>query len=321
MNSAIAQEQVIKAPLSLKEDLLLFLTKNYQSFNLHTISDWTRSFFKDLNTYFYDFVATGKREEFYNICANHAIDKLFLEDPQTKRSRQKPRGYAGDAELIDYIYRLKSPAISDTFRGKEIFTQIMNSSSCNSVRWRAIHMAEKIDEVCKNMPNANILALASGHLRELHYVKEFVSKINQFYAIDQDPLSNEEAKRSLPYHNIHILNESILSVIAGKFKPSVHFDLIYSSGLFDYLNDKLASALIKSSINLLQPGGRLVVGNFAKGIKEQAYMEAFMDWHLIYRDERDMEGLITEGVRKEVEDVRMYRDEMENVVYMEVERR
>ncbi|HNR06229.1 MAG TPA: class I SAM-dependent methyltransferase [Saprospiraceae bacterium] len=195
----------------------------------------------------------------------------------------------------------------------------MESSACQSVRWRALHLAEKIDEVHQsNQKRINILSLASGHLRELHYVRDFDQKVERFYGIDQDPRSNEEARRSLPYLQLDIREESILNVIREKYKPNRPLDFIYSAGLFDYLNDKVAQKLITSSFRLLAPGGRILVANFAPDLVEQAYMEAFMDWYLIYRDENQMEALAEDLPISQVGEVKTYRDAMGNVVYLQI---
>src|SRR5262249_46461666 len=37
-------------------------------------------------------------------CRRHPLRALIHQDPVTRRSFQKPRGYAGDAELLDLIY-------------------------------------------------------------------------------------------------------------------------------------------------------------------------------------------------------------------------
>ncbi len=275
--------------------------------------------FYKLSDHYTYYQSRDVRDVFYNICITHPIDSLLLQDPNTRRSRQRPRGYAGDAQLIDFIYRIGSPHFSDTFLGREIFSTIMDFSSCESVRWRARHMADQIEStyVEKNKL-INVLAIASGHLRELHYIQNFETKIHQFYALDQDVLSNEEARNTIPYANLQITNDSILSILAGKYKPEQPLDLIYSAGLFDYLNDRLATKLIPACIKLLAPGGKLIIANFVKGIVEQAYMEAFMDWHLIYRNEEDMLALITQETREHIVDHKMYRDPMGNVVYLEM---
>jgi hypothetical protein len=38
------------------------------------------------------------------IIQNHPVLDYFLEDPLTRWSFDKPRGYSGDARLLDYIY-------------------------------------------------------------------------------------------------------------------------------------------------------------------------------------------------------------------------
>ena len=261
----------------------------------------------------------GKKDVFIKICRKHPFRKTLMEDPYTRRSVQKPRGYAGDAGLIDYLYRVAGPEPEDTYNGREIFAKFMESSACRSVRWRAYHLAEKIDTIHSlHQRPIHILSLASGHLRELNFIRDFNMKIAGFYAIDQDALSNAEARRSLPYPQLNIRQESILCLIAGKFRPAVPPDFIYSAGLFDYLNDKLASRLLARSFDFLSPGGTLLVANFAPGLVEQAYMEAFMDWHLIYRGEKQMEDLLKEIPGAQIREVKLYRDPMENVVYMEV---
>lgn len=257
--------------------------------------------------------------EFYTICKAHPIHQLFQLEPITHRSFTKPRGYTGDAVLIDYLYRLNSPSPCTSFLGREIYAKILSTAVSQSVRWRAKHLAEKIEHSHQTLNRPiNAFAIASGHLRELHFVKDIEAKVSKFYALDQDPLSNAEAKKCLPYDFLDIRAESISAIIKKSFQPQAALDFIYSAGLFDYLNDKLAARLLTTSFDLLAPGGSLLVANFAPGLVEQAYMEAYMDWHLIYRDEEQMSALLKEIGPEEIGNVKMYRDPMEKVVYMEV---
>ena len=51
---------------------------------------------------------------------------------------------------------------------------------------------------------------------------------------------------------------------------------------------------------MLNPEGTLFVSNFTDNTRESAFMKAFMDWHLIYRNKQDMgemaECLLTEEI-------------------------
>lgn len=297
------------------------LLKKYQ--NIFTSNHCNSNYFEKLHSelihFYYQYSELNRKEQFIDIIRKSEAFKFFLEEPITYHSYNRPRGYAGDAELIDYLYRLKSPKPSTSHMGKELFAEILNSSICHSVRWRALNLSNKINDFFYDKKKLiNILALASGHLRELNYIKDFESKIEKFYAIDQDQESNSEAIRSLPYKNLIITKDSIMSIIKGKYKPPLLLDFIYSAGLFDYLNDKVATRLISICFGFLKPGGKLLIANFAPGIIEQAYMEAFMDWHLIYRDEIQMTKLTSEILNENISKIDMYRDPKGNVVYMEI---
>ena len=61
--------------------------------------------------------------------------------------------------------------------------------------------------------------------------------------------------------------------------------------MLDYLTDDVARALLGRLWSAVRPGGRLVVANFADDSRERGYMEAFMDWWLIYRSESDLRSL------------------------------
>ena len=69
------------------------------------------------------------------------------------------------------------------------------------------------------------------------------------------------------------------------------YDLIYCSGLFDYLNDRLIKAINAYLYDRLLPGGLLVAGNFAPNNPIRNLMEHTLEWFLIYRDQAQMTAL------------------------------
>ena len=81
----------------------------------------------------------------------------------------------------------------------------------------------------------------------------------------------------MPVTTVHA---PIRDVIAGRYKVS-DFDLIYSAGLYDYLEPAVAERLTTLLWRGLNPGGQIVLTNFLEGTKDRGWMEALMDWWLI----------------------------------------
>lgn len=266
---------------------------------------------------FYDAAAKqGTLGEFRACCQQHPLHGLVRQDPFTERAFSKPRGYAGDAVMLDYIYRPGPLSLSDI--GKQLHSATTGVSSAKSISWRRDHLGTEIAKIVADAAGARLLSVASGHLRELDVVRELAHQRNfHIDALDQDENSLKEAVCSYPDFNINPINKSITHLF--KTKERACYDLIYSAGLFDYLPVKTASALLQKLLDLLKPSGRLVVGNYATDNFGRGYMEGMMDWRLIYREEADLIDLINStGNTREY---RTYRDAPGNVVYLEVSRR
>ena len=62
----------------------------------------------------------GRGQEMQRWCAGHALHALVQQDPYTHRAATKPRGYAGDAVMMDFIYGGEAPAGTSPL-GRRVF--------------------------------------------------------------------------------------------------------------------------------------------------------------------------------------------------------
>jgi extracellular factor (EF) 3-hydroxypalmitic acid methyl ester biosynthesis protein len=230
----------------------------------------------------------GRSEaEFIGIARNHPIYQITQEDPYTKRCNDKPRGYAGDAVMLDYVYERIAPQyISELGQHWFDFTTVGTMSL--SVRyWRSL-LQSTIDDTISRNAGYQILSVASGHCRELDNSLVLNQKFSgKFVALDQDLesceyVSNEYAANS--EGRIEVCNQSVRTILKnGLAESQERFHLIYSAGLYDYLDDRTAALLTSSLMKMLRPDGQLLIANFVPESESRGYAAAFMDWHLIYR--------------------------------------
>lgn len=225
----------------------------------------------------------------------HPLIALLKQDPFLCRVNEKPRGYAGDAVMIDLIYGTGDcRAIVDaaTPFGRSIYATTSESAASVGVRQRRALLAERIDTVADAVVNPTIFAVAAGHLREAPLSKAFVDRrIGRWIALDQDPESIAEIERSLP-DRIETVERSINAILKGEFWL-IDVDYAYSAGLYDYLPQGIAIRLTRKMGAMLRRGGRLLFANFADDIWDAGFMEAVMDWKLILRSPSDMARIAT----------------------------
>ena len=220
----------------------------------------------------------------------HRLHTVLLEDPFCARSVTRPRGYPGDAGLIDIIYDKAAPATT-TARGRQLFDITVHFQAPEGVRQRRTHAEAMVGAAWQQ--GKRILVLACGHFREGDaLIGKDVSNIT---LVDQDDVSLAVVRdnhgdrphvRTAP--DIHTAN--VFRYLRSAASRGERFDLVYTLGLTDYLDTRAMQLLHRLVKACLAPRGTFLLANFLPDHLGTGWMDAVMDWQLIYRDETELEG-------------------------------
>jgi extracellular factor (EF) 3-hydroxypalmitic acid methyl ester biosynthesis protein len=247
----------------------------------------------------YDIRSSAPRQTWREVCSEcrrHPIFRDLCLDPLTARSFNKPRGYAGDAVMLDMIYRYPAGKTGAGQIGASIHEYTAGTGrSPRAVRYRLTFVAAMVDEHARHASGRGlrILSIAAGHLCEAELSDAFRSNgIDTWIALDQDQESLATCERGYGHTAVHPVKGSVNALLSGTISFD-ELDFVYAAGLFDYLPATTAAALARRMFDMLRPDGSLMVANFVSDHVDAGYMEAFMDWRLIYRTEHDMRQLLT----------------------------
>ena len=257
------------------------------------------------------------------LCRQHPLRELVHQDPFTSRAYSKPRGYAGDAVMLDYMYGREElwPEPDATPLGRAIFRYTTAAPASEGVRCRRGFVAEFLDRLTESLPHPHVLSVAAGHLREAALSSAVRRRrLGRFVALDSDSESLKEIVACYGPYGVETCHADLRKLLAGRSGLG-RFDLVYSTGLFDYLQETTGRRLVRNLFEILNPGGRLLVANFLPEIRDIGYMEAFMDWNLVYRTRHDMLELTREVPQREIHSLRIFAEENQNIIFLEVCRR
>jgi len=204
---------------------------------------------------------------------------------------------------------------------RHLYAWEFQTPSCRSVRARKTLLAEQIDATGSRTRYPRILSLASGHLREAREATLLLDRgAGAFFAVDQDAETLATVAAEFSAYGVDAVHGSVRGVLARKVAYT-NLDLVYAAGLYDYLAEPLAIQLTARLFAMLRSGGRLVIPNFNPSLRDVGYLEAFMDWWLLYRDDEDMNRLVAAIPEAEIGESRQYRDRHGNITVIEVSRR
>lgn len=283
----------------------------------------------DVNAGMWQYVRTANRvwhqadqtgwEGFVARSMDTGLIEQFHEDPLTAHSYLKPRGYAGDAELLDLIYDhegANSAAVEATSSaGKMINSIVWNGPETKAVRWRRNYAATMLDRLKPG--SSRVLSIAAGSCRELSVLDTTKSgQLDRFVALDQDEQSLAEAKRSYA-GVVEPITADAGSLIRSHYDVG-EFDLIYSLGLLDYLSQRATRSLLRNAVSMAARNATICVANFTPEPFNIGYVESAMAWELIYRNERELMELSEEAILDRTFTATTFRDPEGTIAYLNI---
>ncbi len=221
----------------------------------------------------------------------------------SERAYYKPKGYAGDFLMIEMLYQNK-PA-GDGKIGKLIDGWFLQTPAACAIRARRLLLKAKLLELTaekiQSGKQIHILNLACGANRELFdFIAECKhSELINALCIDIDSealqFTNQNVNTFPHMASIRLMSENLVKWSLGRSNQAIgEQDIIYSSGLTDYLEKRLFIALINKCYEHLRPGGVFMVGNFSPRNPNKAFMDHIFQWKLIHRSEEDMVAIFQE---------------------------
>lgn len=230
------------------------------------------------------------------------IFPYFMRSRFAERVYYKPRGYAGDYLMIDMIYN-NQPA-GDGKLGALVDAWALAAKAPEAVRGRRALLADQLEALSGSIEEKGrplrIMNLACGPCRE---VADFLSghgddRPLEFLLVDIDTDALRYADSRLHALSgkaeLRYVNENIIKWALGRSRQNFGLqDIIYSSGLTDYLEDRLFIKLVDRCHERLTPGGVFLVGNFGPRNPDRAFMDHILEWNLIYRSEEDLKELFS----------------------------
>jgi extracellular factor (EF) 3-hydroxypalmitic acid methyl ester biosynthesis protein len=273
--------------------------------------------------------------------------QIVQEAPFYWRIINKPNGYAGDAFMMNFIYKNRFDGITPF--GKFLHKHAVETKACQAVRNRKIFLK---DEILK-IGSGNVLSLAAGSAEEIRDILSGPSRDKfYFHALDHDmdtllSFQDLSKKGHFEYFLANAFQITSNKYNLAKPRPMMHrfcsprrdfrgwrnlfanlkyelnslrmenYDLIYSAGLYDYIKTFLLNptrgtiALTRNLfVDILKPGGTLIVGNFNhKNPRDLRFvMEYIYDWNVIYRTKDEIFDFVRDVPKQLIQEIEVLEE-------------
>jgi len=211
----------------------------------------------------------------------------------------KPKGYAGDYRILEYVYDDK---VESKGMGLYYDQGFLMSDLVASVRNRKDMMREiLIKEGLKS--ESHILNIACGPCREIREIAAPNPKHKLYFTcLDFDGETLTYAKKLMSNRNnpniaTDFVKEDVFNMLkTGKSNLLLDRNIIYSIGLIDYLPDRILIKFISMCFDALKNGGKLILTHKDRGAYNPIREDWLTDWTFIPRDRDNIYKLIKDIV-------------------------
>jgi extracellular factor (EF) 3-hydroxypalmitic acid methyl ester biosynthesis protein len=264
------------------------------------------------------FEALAEKVPAEQVAAHRAFGQRLLHPyllcaPFINRCYTKPMGFAGDYEMMNMIVRnqLEGSTLYAKLTNQFLLDQIGPMAVRGRVDFLQAKIAEETGRVARTGRTAKIFCVACGPAWEaVQFIAEHpLAEKAQFDLLDfnEETLAYTQKKiaevkrRHQRGTEVNFFRNAVQNLLRRQHRsgPDSEYDLIYCSGLYDYLNDAVCKALNSHLYEQLKPGGLLVVGNFAPHLPVRNFIEHFLEWFLIYRSAAELSRLAPEQAAPE----------------------
>ncbi|MEK6657658.1 MAG: PilZ domain-containing protein [Nitrospirota bacterium] len=231
------------------------------------------------------------KESFRSLIGHWVYKSKFME-----RAYKRPCGYRGDYYMLEMIYN--NQLISEGL-GIYFDRWFLDNPYAIAVRNRKEKIKESIRTFLKEtaLSSINVLNIASGPCREIKELLDdmrLIKKELNFTCVDFDEEAINFSKnrlKSLPENlKIEFLKDNVTKLIDSK-KYTKFFgkqNLIYSTGLTDYLPDRVLKNFIFFAFSVLYPNGKLILTHKDKDKYSPVPLDWVVDWIFEPRNVSDL---------------------------------
>jgi len=231
------------------------------------------------------------------------ITPEFMLGPIWNRAFNKPLGYPGDYQVMDYVY-------SDADEGDTLYGRLLHRlgrAALRCIETRKSMMSEFLTNYLEHgAPDdapARIMSIGCGSSEEIRQtLSKPTARSAIFTLVDQDDRALDMSFERLYPETIRHHGQVAVQCLQTGFqrlvnprsiKPPIQpQDILYSLGIMDYLRDRRALRFCRTLYSLVKPGGTLVVANVEDPHRNWRWRaECITDWPLICRTHEDMRAI------------------------------